>query len=352
MKRRVSLSQITIAVQVTLFAVVLSLAVLMGFYFQRHTVEEETAAREAELTARIRDLESRFSADALQVREMLHSVLDNEGLWSEDQSKKYFGKVAVKNLMNDKLLLYDDLGTMFVCRKDDFYMGIFSGQQTGTEKLADQGVAKLPEAVQVIIVGIDTCLETRGSELWPPYPVDKDFVLSHGNPLLANVETTGDMYAEFVVKYLKPMINEEFQTIADAAHTGIGRSSMEGLESFYMAMRYPDVFGRCLCFSPAFRCHKLSFELEELDKYDYSKIRDNRFFLYNGYETVDYTATESTWEFFAKMHAKGMDYQHVALTFDTRQPHFEPAWGKYFLEAVSYLFSEDNSVIMPPAQSK
>lgn len=229
---------------------------------------------------------------------------------------------------------------------------LFPGLDERYKWMADQGVAELPEDVQVIIVGIDTCLETRGSELWPPYPVDEDFVFSHGNPMLANVETTGDVYAEFVVKYLKPVIDEEFQTIADAAHTGIGGSSMGGLESFYMAMRYPDVFGRCLCFSPAFRCHKLSFELEELDQYDYSKIRDNRFFLYNGYETVDYTATEPTWAFFDKMHTKGMDYRHVALIFDTRQPHFEPAWGKYFPEAVSYLFSEDNSVIMPPLQDK
>ena len=138
MKRRVSLSQITIAVQATLFVAVLGLAVLVGFYFQRHTVEEETAARAAELTARIKDLESRFGTDALQVREILHSVLDNEGLWSEDQSKKYFDKVAVKNLLNDKVLLYNDLKTMFVCRKDDFYLGIYSVQQTGTERLAYQ----------------------------------------------------------------------------------------------------------------------------------------------------------------------------------------------------------------------
>ena len=138
MKRRVSLSQITIAVQATLFVAVLGLAVLVGFYFQRHTVEEETAARAAELTARIKDLESRFGTDALQVREILHSVLDNEGLWSEDQSKKYFDKVAVKNLLNDKVLLYNDLKTMFVCRKDDFYLGIYSVEQTGTERLAYQ----------------------------------------------------------------------------------------------------------------------------------------------------------------------------------------------------------------------
>lgn len=149
MKRRVSLSQITIAVQITLFMAVFGVAVLVGIYFQRYTVEDETAVREAELTARIKELESRLSADALQVREMLHSVLDNDGLWSGDQDKKYFSKIAVKNLMNDKAILYHDLVKMFVCRKDDFYLGVYSGQQTGAEKLAyqDYVMEHVPELI-------------------------------------------------------------------------------------------------------------------------------------------------------------------------------------------------------------
>ncbi len=145
MKRRVSLSKITVMVQVVLFMIVLGLAVLIGVYFQRHTVEEETAAREAELAARIRDVESRLNADALQVREMLHSVLDNDELWSEDQGRKYFSKITVKNRMKDKALLYPDLETMFACRKGDFYLGISSEQQTGEERLAYRDYMMAPE---------------------------------------------------------------------------------------------------------------------------------------------------------------------------------------------------------------
>lgn len=138
MKRRVSLARITITVQMILFTVVFCLALLVGFYFQKQTVAEETAAREAEFAARIRDLESRLSADAFQIREVLHSVLDNDGLWSENQGSKYFNKVAVKNFLNDKKVLYRDLETIFVCRKDDFYLGTTSWQQDGAERLAYQ----------------------------------------------------------------------------------------------------------------------------------------------------------------------------------------------------------------------
>ena len=106
MKRRASLSRITIVVQATLFTVVLGIALLLGIYFQKHTVEEETAAKEAELTVRIRDLKSRLNGVALQVQEMLYSVIEENGLWAEDQNEKYFAKVATKNLLNDNALLY------------------------------------------------------------------------------------------------------------------------------------------------------------------------------------------------------------------------------------------------------
>lgn len=136
MNKRVSLSRITIAVQVTLFTVVLGLALLVGFYFQKNTVEEEAAARGAELTARVRELESRLGRDALQVKEILYEVIDNNGLWSEDKEHKYFDKMAVKKLMSDKSLLHPDLETLFVCRKEDFYLGIVYLQGSGSQRLA------------------------------------------------------------------------------------------------------------------------------------------------------------------------------------------------------------------------
>ena len=62
----------------------------------------------------------------------------------------------------------------------------------------------------------------------------------------------GSQYVEFLVKTLKPYIDQHYRTRTDAAHTAILGSSMGGLISFYAGVKYPQVFGRVGVFSPAF----------------------------------------------------------------------------------------------------
>ncbi len=62
----------------------------------------------------------------------------------------------------------------------------------------------------------------------------------------------GSQYVEFLVKTLKPYIDQHYRTRPDAAHTAIMGSSMGGLISLYAGVKYPQVFGRVGVFSPAF----------------------------------------------------------------------------------------------------
>ncbi|MGI4735417.1 MAG: alpha/beta hydrolase [Janthinobacterium lividum] len=62
----------------------------------------------------------------------------------------------------------------------------------------------------------------------------------------------GSQYVEFLVRTLKPYIDQHYRTRPDAAHTAIVGSSMGGLISFYAGVKYPLVFGRVGVFSPAF----------------------------------------------------------------------------------------------------
>jgi predicted alpha/beta superfamily hydrolase len=61
----------------------------------------------------------------------------------------------------------------------------------------------------------------------------------------------GDAYAEFLVRTLKPYVDQHYRTRTDRESTGIGGSSMGGLISLYAALRYPEVFGRAAVFSPS-----------------------------------------------------------------------------------------------------
>lgn len=62
----------------------------------------------------------------------------------------------------------------------------------------------------------------------------------------------GKTYVEFLVKTLKPYIDENFRTLKTAKNTTVAGSSMGGLISLYAAAKYPEVFGNVGIFSPAF----------------------------------------------------------------------------------------------------
>jgi predicted alpha/beta superfamily hydrolase len=102
----------------------------------------------------------------------------------------------------------------------------------------DEIMDKLPAKDQCIVVGIDHGGEHRITE-YDPY--DSKYGNGQGNE-----------YVDFLVKTLKPYIDQKYRTKAGANHTTIAGSSMGGLISMYAVLKYPDVFGNAGIFSPAF----------------------------------------------------------------------------------------------------
>ena len=58
-----------------------------------------------------------------------------------------------------------------------------------------------------------------------------------------------DAYLKFLVRELKPFVDQHFQTSPRRADTFVAGSSMGGLISLYAALEYPKVFGGAACFS-------------------------------------------------------------------------------------------------------
>ncbi len=92
---------------------------------------------------------------------------------------------------------------------------------------------------QVIIIGIEHGNEKRMDELTP-------FKHEKYNGGKAND------YLDFIIKTLKPKVDSSYRTKSNAKNTAIMGSSLGGLVSFYAALKYPEVFGKVGCFSPAF----------------------------------------------------------------------------------------------------
>jgi predicted alpha/beta superfamily hydrolase len=58
-------------------------------------------------------------------------------------------------------------------------------------------------------------------------------------------------YAKFVIEEVKPFIDGKYRTLPDAANTALGGSSLGGLVTLYIGLRFPRVFAKLLVMSPS-----------------------------------------------------------------------------------------------------
>lgn len=58
-------------------------------------------------------------------------------------------------------------------------------------------------------------------------------------------------YGRMLVEELKPFIDSEYRTLTGPSDTGLGGSSLGGLVTLYLGLRYPKVFGKLAVVSPS-----------------------------------------------------------------------------------------------------
>jgi predicted alpha/beta superfamily hydrolase len=129
----------------------------------------------------------------------------------------------------------------------------------GQEWRADEAAQSLIAAGKVeplIIVGIYNTGKDRIDEYTPA--VDARYKMGG----------KADLYGRLLVEELKPFIDAKYRTLKDARHTGLGGSSLGGLVSLYLGLKYPQVFGRLAVVSPSvwFADHQILHYVEALAK--------------------------------------------------------------------------------------
>jgi predicted alpha/beta superfamily hydrolase len=69
----------------------------------------------------------------------------------------------------------------------------------------------------------------------------------------SNVKAGGkaDLYGRMIVEELIPFVNQHYRTRRGAADTGLGGSSLGGLVTLHLGLKYPHVFGRLAVVSPS-----------------------------------------------------------------------------------------------------
>jgi predicted alpha/beta superfamily hydrolase len=60
-----------------------------------------------------------------------------------------------------------------------------------------------------------------------------------------------DRYGQMLLEEIKPFVESQYRTLGGPAHTGIGGSSLGGLLTIYLGLRFPQVFGKLAVLSPS-----------------------------------------------------------------------------------------------------
>ncbi|MGC4036666.1 MAG: alpha/beta hydrolase-fold protein [Chitinophagaceae bacterium] len=181
------------------------------------------------------------------------------------------------------------------------------------DKIADRGIT-------TIVIAIDNGGSKRMNE-YSPYDTEK---FGKGE---------GDDYVDFLVKTVKPFIDQHYRTKQDKANTTIAGSSMGGLISLYAIIKYPDVFGGAGIFSPSlWIAPKLFDEIKLKGPSINSKI-----YFYSG-KNEGGSMAEDTRRAYEIM----KQYSPSKLTLDVMEDgkHDEPSWRKEFPKFYEWMREE------------
>ena len=112
----------------------------------------------------------------------------------------------------------------------------------GQEWRVDETAQRLIAAGKIeplIIVGINNAGKERINEYTPA----EDAKYKLGGK--------ADLYGRMLVEELKPFVDSHYRTKKGSEHAGLGGSSLGGLVSLYLALKYSSVFGRTAVVSPS-----------------------------------------------------------------------------------------------------
>lgn len=144
----------------------------------------------------------------------------------------------------------------------------------------------------------------------------------------------GKLYSDYIIKRVKPFIDEHLRTLPDAKNTALGGSSLGGLISLEVGLKNPDIFGKLLIASPSLWWDN-QYMLKTIEKeinHTHQKV-----WLYAG--TGEGAETVSNVETLYKiMLEKGWNKSQLELVITKGQGHNERAWARQADNMLLFLF--------------
>lgn len=141
------------------------------------------------------------------------------------------------------------------------------------------------------------------------------------------------IFAEFLIKSLKPMIESQYRTKSGPENTAIMGSSMGGLSAFVLAWEHPDVFGKAGCFSPAFKISRLDYVSKVKKKQLPNPLPE--LYIYNGTVGLEADLQPGIDDMMAVLRDKKVPFVWVQ---GQGEAHQEPAWARWVSQPLVQFF--------------
>ncbi|MBC5772753.1 histidine kinase [Pontibacter sp. KCTC 32443] len=143
----------------------------------------------------------------------------------------------------------------------------------------------------------------------------------------------GNAYMQFIVNQVKPLIDKTYRTKPSRKHTLVGGSSAGGIISFMLAWKYPKIFSKAICMSPAFKIQHIDY-VDDVLAYR-GKKKKLYFYIDNGGIDLEEKLQPGIDEMLAALKQKGYkegnDFTWIKAPEDK---HFEAAWAKRMPKAL------------------
>lgn len=198
-----------------------------------------------------------------------------------------------------------------------------------------------------IVVGIWNNGAKRAAEYIPAKAMRqlKEAEIALFKPRLGEYEMLSDAYLQFIVREVKPAVDQAFRTLADRKNTFIAGSSMGGLISLYAICEYPDVFGGAACLSthwPGIFTNENNPIPKAILNYVDLQLpspKNHRIYFDHGTATLD--SLYGNWQMEADkiMKNKGYSAKNWKTVIYPNEPHTEKAWRRRFHEPLAFLLS-------------
>lgn len=202
---------------------------------------------------------------------------------------------------------------------NDVKFGCWYTRETIRDEQKDTGKS-------AIIVGIynDGSTLERTNEL-TPLTIGE---LECPDELKTKITPQGEIFDDFLVNRLMPVIEKDFPVQTGRNSTAICGSSSGGLQAFFTALNHPDLFCAAGVFSPAF----LLYSPEDMSDWIHSKMQPvvPYLYLYSGagdeQEKLIYRSVEWTYDILEECYPP--EKVNEVILFE--MPHHETAWEQVF----------------------